>query len=399
MSIQVIGISRHCTLSDDARTAVRSAQLLVGSAVNLQLAGAPAGAERIELGPLAPALDRLRGSAGKAVVLASGDPGFFGIVRSMREAGLDFEVLPAVSSVAAAFAAAGLPWDGAIVVSAHGRELGPALNACRAFPSVAVLTGPGAGPVELARGLAGWPRELVVLERLGLPDQRLSRLAADQVADLEPAQFTDPNVLLSLDPSAVAKLRKDNQPAAPPSAGWALPEAAYQHRDSMITKAEVRAYLVARLRPRLGRLVLDIGAGSGSVGIECALLGAAAVCVERDPQACRMIGQNAQRHGVGVRIVEGSAPQALTGLPDPDAVFIGGGGLEVVQAIAGRRIPLVVAAFAALDRTVAAHGLLSAAGYRVEGSQLSASRLADLPGGSLRLAASNPTIVLTAELT
>lgn len=92
---------------------------------------------------------------GNAVVLASGDPGFFGIVRALRERGLVPEVQPAVSSVAQAFARAGLPWDDAVVVSAHGRDLRRAVNVCRAYPKVAVLTGPGHGPGEIGAALAG----------------------------------------------------------------------------------------------------------------------------------------------------------------------------------------------------------------------------------------------------
>ncbi len=116
-----------------------------------------AGVRTVVLGDLGPALDALAAHDGDAVVLASGDPGFFGIVRALRERGLAAVVLPAVSSVALAFARAGLPWDDAMVVSAHGRDLRPAVNVCRAHPKVAVLTGPGAGPAAIAAALAGWP--------------------------------------------------------------------------------------------------------------------------------------------------------------------------------------------------------------------------------------------------
>lgn len=395
--ITVVGVSAGCPLGPEARAAVDRADLLVGSSANLDLAAPPSGIERLELGPLTPALDRLRAHDGAAVVVASGDPSFFGIARSLHDAGLDVRVLPAVSSVALVAAFAGQSWDAAVVVSAHGRDLRPALNACRAFPAVAVLTGPGAGPVEIARGLDGWQRDLVVGERLGLPGERVTRQSASVVAKQEPDDFGEPNVVLSFDPRMSSAMRRDNQPAAAPSSGWALDESQYDHRDSMITKAEVRAYVVARLRPRLGRLVWDIGAGSGSIGVECAALGAAVICVERDPAAAESITANAARHHVDVRIVEAAAPAALTTLPDPDAAFIGGGGLDVIDAVIGRRIPVVVAAFAALDRAVAAHRALADGGYRIEGTQLSAARLAELPGGSLRLAAANPVIVLSAE--
>ncbi|MEH0934747.1 precorrin-6y C5,15-methyltransferase (decarboxylating) subunit CbiE [Micromonospora psammae] len=377
------------------------AGLVVGAARHLAAVPVPPGCATVVLGPLAPALDRIRAAVATgtpAVVLASGDPGFFGIVRRLRAAGLPLRVLPAVSSVAAAFARAGLPWEGTAVVSAHGRDPRPALNACRALPAVAVLTAPGAGAAELGAGLVGWSRRLVVAEHLGTPEERITWTVPAEAAG---RAWAEPHVLLSLAPDAadggagVGPMRADNQPAAAPAGGWALPESAYHHRASMITKSEVRALAVARLRPRLGRLVWDVGAGSGSVGVECALLGAAVVAVERDPAA--PVRANAARHGVDVRLVVGSAPEALRGLPEPDAAFVGGGGTEVLAAVAARRPARVVVALAALDRVGPSVHLLRAAGYAVEGSQLAAARLADLPGGSIRLAATNPVVLLTGD--
>ncbi|WP_435818939.1 precorrin-6y C5,15-methyltransferase (decarboxylating) subunit CbiE [Micromonospora chersina] len=424
--IDAAGRPAHPALAE----ALAGAGLVVGAARHLAAVPVPPGCATVVLGPLAPALDRLAAAVAAgtpAVVLASGDPGFFGIVRRLRAIGLPVRVLPAVSSVAAAFARAGLPWDGAAVVTAHGRDPRPALNACRALPAVAVLTAPGAGAAELGAGLAGWDRRLVVAEHLGTPDERITWTTPAEAAA---RTWSDPHVLLSLTPEiatpedsaasilhlrptprpvrpfrpganckiagGVGGMRVDDQPAAAPVGGWALPETDYVHRDSMITKAEVRALAVARLRPRLGRLVWDVGAGSGSVGIECALLGAAVLAVERDPDA--PIRANAARHGVDVRVVTGAAPGALAGLPDPDAVFVGGGGLDVLAAVADRRPLRIVVTLAALDRVAPAVHLLRAAGYAVDGCQLAAARLADLPGGSLRLAATNPVVLLTGEL-
>ncbi|PZF99583.1 bifunctional cobalt-precorrin-7 (C(5))-methyltransferase/cobalt-precorrin-6B (C(15))-methyltransferase [Micromonospora deserti] len=395
-----------------AAPALACAGLVVGAARHLAAVTLPAGCPTVTLGPLAPALDRLVAAVAAgtpAVVLASGDPGLFGIVRRLRAAGLPLRVLPAVSSVAAAFARAGLPWDGAAVVTAHGRDPRPALNACRALPAVAVLTAPGAGAAEIGAGLAGWSRRLVIAEHLGTDDERITETTPEAAAR---RGWADPHVLLSLAvpatadpvPGAVpraaapaAGMRADNQPAAAPAGGWALPESAYAHRDSMITKSEVRALAVARLCPRLGRLVWDVGAGSGAVGVECALLGAAVIAVERDPGAVELIRANAARHAVDVRVVPGRAPGALAGLPEPDAVFVGGGGLDVLTAVANRRPGRVVVTLAALDRVAPAVRLLRDTGYTVQGVQLSAARLADLPGGSVRLAATNPVVVLTGE--
>jgi precorrin-6Y C5,15-methyltransferase (decarboxylating) CbiT subunit len=165
----------------------------------------------------------------------------------------------------------------------------------------------------------------------------------------------------------------------------------------MVTKYEVRALALARLAPRLGELVWDVGAGSGSVAVECARFGAAVVAVERDAGDVARIRANAAAHGVDVQVVHGTAPAALAGLPDPDAVFVGGGGAdvaEVVAAGAARARRAVVVTLAAVDRVPGIRAALAAAGFGVDGVLLQSSRLAPLPGEVTRLAATNPVFVL-----
>ena len=453
--ITVIGLDGS-PLTPRASAAIAGASLVLGGrrqlaamAPALAVAGAPAadlpatgqpatrqtdggqtdgGAARlIPLGPLRPALDVLAAHEGDAVVLASGDPGFFGIVRALRERGLAAVVLPAVSSVSLAFARAGLAWDDALVVSAHGREMRCAVNVCRAHPKVAVLTGPGQGPAEIGAALAGWPRRLLVAECLGGPDERITECSPAAAAE---RGWAGPNVVLVLaDPSPAAaspspaaevttgpdmtaeagvtaraapgwcwageaSSERGVRPGGSGPSGWALPEEAFEHRDSMITKAEVRALALARLAPRHGVLVWDVGAGSGSVAVECARLGAAVIAVDRDQGQCARVAANARRHGVEVRVVGGQAPAALDPLPDPDAVFVGGGGLDVVAAVAARQPGRIVVALAAVDRAGPVLAALGGAGYAVEGTLLQAARLAPLPDGTHRLAAVNPVLLL-----
>jgi precorrin-6Y C5,15-methyltransferase (decarboxylating) len=165
----------------------------------------------------------------------------------------------------------------------------------------------------------------------------------------------------------------------------------------MVTKPEVRALALARLAPRPGVLIWDVGAGSGSVAVECARFGAAVIAVERDPAQCARVAANARQYGAEVRVLAGAAPEALDGLPDPDAVFVGGGGLAVVSAVASRRPTRIVVALAAVQRVGQAAEVLSDAGYAVDGTLLQASRLAPLPDGALRLAAANPVFLLWAQ--
>jgi precorrin-6Y C5,15-methyltransferase (decarboxylating) len=371
-----------------------AAVLVAGGRRHLEAVRPPAHVRQVVMGDMTAALDAVDAAAGDgAVVLASGDPGFFGIVRALRERGHAPEVLPAVSSVAGAFARVGLPWDDVVVVSAHGRngrDPRVAVNACRAMAKTAVFTGPGCGPAELAAELAGWDRTLYVAERLGAPDERVTRCTPAEAAGRD---WAEPNVVLAVREPASGGVRAHNQPAAPPSA-WATD--AFEHRAGMITKWEVRAVALARLRPTLGTLVWDVGAGSGSVGIECAAHHAAVIAIERDPAACDLIRRNAGE--ADVRVVEASAPEAFAGLPDPDSVFVGGGGLDALNGVLVRRPVTVVATYAAVDRAARARRLLADAGYAVEGVQLAASRFSDLPGGSFRLDAQNPVFLLSGRL-
>jgi precorrin-6Y C5,15-methyltransferase (decarboxylating) len=180
--------------------------------------------------------------------------------------------------------------------------------------------------------------------------------------------------------------------------GWALPEEHFDSRDAVMTKAEVRALALARLGPGPGMLIWDVGAGSGSVGIECARFGAAVVAVERDVVRCERVRANATGHGVDVRVVPGEAPQALAELPDPDAVFVGGGGPDVIEAVAARGPARIVVALAAVERVSQAIAVLDAADYAAEGALVQAARFAPLPGGVHRLAATNPVFLVWATV-
>jgi precorrin-6B C5,15-methyltransferase / cobalt-precorrin-6B C5,C15-methyltransferase len=380
-------------LSSAATETLEKATLVVGGRRHLDAVPVPRAARRVVLGELAAGLEALAAHDGDAVVIASGDPGFFGITRALRQRRLPVDVRPAVSSVALAFARLGLPWEDAAVVSTHGRELGPSVNVCRAFRKVAVLTGPGAGPTELGAALVGSGRRLVVASNLGTPDEQV---VACTPAEAAGRCWAEPNVVLVLADGEPAEAPVGWVAGLPPAPeGWALPEDAFDHRDSMVTKSEVRALALARLGPRAGDCVWDVGAGSGSVAVECARFGAAVVAVESDDASCQRIKANATAYGVEVSVVSGRAPAALGGLPEPDAVFVGGGGVEVVRAVAALPSPRrVVVALAALDRVAPTRDALVAAGFDVEGTQLAAARLVDLPDGGIRLAATNPVMLV-----
>lgn len=394
---------------------LRVATLVVGGARHLKRAGvepeAPTGAPPsrhtvLLSGDLQPALTALAAHEGPAVVLASGDPGFFGIVRALqRDVGANrLRVHPAASSVAAAFAHLGLPWEDAVVVSAHGRDPRTALNVCRAHPKVAVFTAPDFTPSTLGASLAASPetstRIMVIAERLGELGETYSHTTPAKAAV---SAFADPNVVLvldprldpGLDPGSTALRRAVTFPSRLTPHRWALPDRVFERRRGTPTKAEVRAVILAWLGPGLGDLVWDVGSGSGTVGVECARHGAAVIAVEHDEDACGLTRRNAARHGVTVDVRAGEAKDILPQLPLPDAVFVGGAGddLELVGFVARQAQRVVVVALARLEPVAGALGALQEQGLQTEAILLQAARLAALGNGH-RLAPVNPVFLL-----
>ncbi|WP_329419066.1 precorrin-6y C5,15-methyltransferase (decarboxylating) subunit CbiE [Streptomyces sp. NBC_01268] len=354
-------------LTAAARSALAAATLVAGAAHHLALPEVPPSAERVRLGSVDLAARRIAGHRGTAVVLADGDPGFFGVVRTLRapEHGLEVEVVPAVSSVAAAFARAGMPWDDARIVVAHQRTLRRAVNVCRAHPKVAVLTSPGAGPAELALLLDGVHRTFVICEELGTTREQVSVLTSDKAAD---HVWRDPNVVIVIGGTPTpapgrtgAWLMGDDTPA---ERGWALPTAETGGRAGQ--DPDLRAAHLARLGPRVGDLVWDIGCADGAFAVDAARSGAAVIAVDADPEACARTEAAARRAGVLLQAVPGRAPHVLERLPEPDVVRIGGGGVPVVTACTDRRPERIVAHATTRDEAEAIGAALADGGYTVE---------------------------------
>jgi precorrin-6Y C5,15-methyltransferase (decarboxylating) len=158
----------------------------------------------------------------------------------------------------------------------------------------------------------------------------------------------------------------------------------------MVTKAEVRAIVLGKLDLPVTGVVWDVGAGSGSVAVEIARLrpGVRVFAIERRADDTARIRANAAAHGVTVEVVEDEAPDCLDRLPDPDRVFVGGGGLDVLDAVLRRSPRRVVATYAALDRAAAATDRFG------DMVQVGLARGERLPDGGLRLAAENPVFVV-----
>ena len=373
-------------LTGAATAALSAATLVAGAAHHLALPEVPAHAERVRLGSVDLAARRIAGHRGSAVVLADGDPGFFGVVRTLRapQYGLEVEVVPAVSSVATAFARAGMPWEDARIVVAHRRTLRRAVNVCRAHPKVAVLTSPGAGPAELALMLEGVHRTFVVCEELGTAREQVSVVTSERAAD---HLWRDPNVVIVIgggaEPHAAGAWIAGHDPGGPRGVrGWALPPEAYP-ADAPGGRAGssegefpmLRAAQLSLLGPRTGDLLWDIGSGGGALAVEAARFGAAVLAVDSDPAACARTTAAARAFGVQVQVVQGLAPQVLERLPEPDVVRIGGGGVAVVTAVTERRPERVVTHASTRDEAEALGAALTGHGYTVRCSLLQSVEL------------------------
>ena len=353
------------------------------------------------VGPLGDAL-----AAGRpAVLLASGDPLWFGIGRVLLQhfAPDQLRFHPAPSSLQLAFARLGRPWQDASWVSLHGRDPEPLAAALQKRPAaLAVLTDPGRGGAdEVRRMLRASGLEAAygfwLCERLGHPQERVQRL--------EPAGAMPPD----LDPLHLVVLLAETPAPRPPASLplFGLDDGLYlQHDDrpGLMTKREVRIQVLAELDLPESGVLWDVGAGVGSIGLEALRLrpGLELFALESRGGSAGLIAANAQRLGVHpAAITEGRAPEALAALPDPDRVVLGGGGKDrilILQAVLERLRPagVVVIPLATLEALGQLRPVLEQAGLAVRVGQMQAWRGAALAEGT-RMAPLNPVVLLRGE--
>ncbi|MFC5073332.1 precorrin-6y C5,15-methyltransferase (decarboxylating) subunit CbiE [Kitasatospora cinereorecta] len=319
-----IGADGWAGLPDAARSALLDAEVLIGGERQLGLLPPVCAGRRVPWpSPLRPAVRGLLAAhaGSRTVVLASGDPMFYGIGRALTEelgAGA-LHVLPHPSSVSYACARLGWPVEDTETVTLVGRPTARLAAALHDGRRLLVLSADSATPAAVAallRDRGFGPSRMRVLEQLGGTDED----CLDGTADTWTHPSGDPLNVIAVDCRATPDaLRLGAVPG--------LPDEAYEH-DGQLTKRHVRAATLGVLAPAPGELLWDVGGGSGSIAVEWLRThpSCRAVTVERDPERARRILRNADRLGVpALRVVSGRAPEALAGLPVPDAVFIGGG--------------------------------------------------------------------------
>ncbi|MHC8322573.1 precorrin-6y C5,15-methyltransferase (decarboxylating) subunit CbiE [Pseudomonas sp. GB2N2] len=321
LTVTGIGEDGFKGLGKNARHALLAASTIVGSQRQLALLPACIRGER-QRWPSPFSLDGLLALRGEPVcVLASGDPMFFGVGASLaRQLPSDeMLILPAPSSCSLAAARMGWPLQEVVTLSVVARPIS-ALNAqLSSGVRLLVLSNDGQSPAAIAallreRGFG--PSRFTVLEHVGGDaERRIDGVARD---------WTDP-VIADLNLIAIECIAEAHTPRLSRLAG--LPDSAFKH-DGQLTKRDVRAITLARLAPVPGELLWDVGAGSGSIGIEWMRThpSCRALAIEADEGRQSLIEHNRDALGVpGLQLIRGKAPQALAGLERPDAVFIGGG--------------------------------------------------------------------------
>mgnify|MGYP000544967880 FL=1 len=397
MNVTLIGMGsgQPENLTLQGLAALRQADLILG--VRRLLAVLPAGCTENRAAAYRPdeVAELLQTSgAENAVLVYSGDTGFYSGASSMMEKlealGVRARVLPGLSSIQLLAAALGRPWQGWNLVSAHGRTCDPVAECMQGRPTF-FLTGGSEDPATLCAQLEAegfGDMQGVVGQCLGTPEEKLFR---GSVKELAAGRFNSLSVLLV---EAVEGL---------PRRAPGLPDEAFERGNVPMTKQEVRAAVLAKLAVRPEDILWDVGAGTGSVSVELALAAprGRVYAVECRPEGCALIKANREKFRTrNLVLVEGLAPDALSDLPAPDAVFIGGskGSLAAIVDAALDKNPdarICVSAIA-LETLSAAVAALTAKGRTVQVSQIAVSR-AKAVGGLHLMMAQNPIYLITGE--
>lgn len=397
MNVTLIGMGsgQPENLTLQGLAALRQADLILGA--RRLLAVLPAGCTENRAAAYRPdeVAELLQTSgAENAVLVYSGDTGFYSGASSMMEKlealGVRARVLPGLSSIQLLAAALGRPWQGWNLVSAHGRICDPVAECMQGRPTF-FLTGGSEDPATLCAQLTAegfGDVQAVVGQCLGTPEEKLFR---GSVKELAAGRFNSLSVLLV----EAAEVLPRRAPG--------LPDEAFERGDVPMTKQEVRAAVLAKLAVRPEDILWDVGAGTGSVSVELALAAprGRVYAVECRPEGCALIKANREKFRTrNLVLVEGLAPAALSDLPAPDAVFIGGskGNLAAIVDAAldknpDARICVSAIALESLSASVAA---LTAKGRTAQVSQLAVSR-AKAVGGLHLMMAQNPIYLITGE--
>ncbi len=360
------GIAGWEGFSAKALEVIDKAEVLIGHQRHLDIFPDYPG-EKQPLEDLSMMLDYLKTTDKRVVVLGSGDPNFFGVARFLlRNLHKDrIEIFPNVTSIQYAFARIKEPWDDAIFVSVHGRGLKGAIDRIVAAEKAAVLTDSTNTPAMIARelvhrGAEGYDAWLC--EDMGSPAEKFTKTDVRGLAELQASPL---NILI---------LIKTWEPNLEHYPVIGIDDEEFATAKKLITKQEVRAVTLGKLKLQDDLVMWDIGAGSGSVSIEASNLmpNGKIYALEKNPQYIVFVRGNLKKFVArNVVLIEAYAPEGLDDLPDPDRVFIGGSGgmLEDIIDVVDKRLKsdgVIVLNAVTLDTLTKAVEFLEDHGYTVE---------------------------------
>ncbi len=325
----------------------------------------------------------------RVCVMLSGDSGFFSAARNLQPLleGKELRILPGISSIQILAARLKRPWQDWRFCTAHGQACDPVWELCHGKP-VFFLTDRNNSPDHICRRIteAGLGDLYVAVgENLGSDRERIVETTAKDIAM---GQFSPLNVVLI--------------EAAPRTAerGPGLPDDCFERADGIpMTKRMVRAAIPSLLEVKSDDVCWDIGTGTGSVGIELALVSKSVWGVEHSPVALRLAERNRRKLGAwNMHLIGGKAPEALAGLPVPNAVFVGGSGGElqrILQTVyTGSPAARICVSAVTLETLEMARRSMEQLGWQAEVTQLSVSR--SLRTGNLTMMlAQNPVFLIT----
>lgn len=337
----------------------------------------------------------------KIVVLVSGDPGIFSIMEFLKNRldGVDIEVLPGISLFQYLCSRLKLSWNDIYIASLHGREEKNLSSIVKNNRKVILLTGGKYSPQDICRKFVEWGLtgiQVTVGEKLSYPDERIVSGKPEEICGME---FDSLSVML-------VESKPDDWYCG---SGWkyitpGIPDDMFIRGSVPITKEEIRAVTISKLRLKRDHIVFDIGAGTGSVSIECGTAcGIGKVyAVEKDSEALGLIARNIEKFGLdNVSVIKGESPNVLEGLPGPDRVFIGGSGgsMEGILNWAARsdkNVRVVVNAVTIESTYEALEGLKRNGFENIDITGISASK-GRMAGGKHIMQAVNPVYIISAE--
>ena len=337
--VHIVGIGDDGVegMTAQARRLVEAADVLVGPESCASLVPAAIRGRLVSAANLEELVERIEAAGAKrAVVLASGDPLFYGTARYVcSKLGKDrFEVVPHVSSMQLAFARVKESWEDAFLANLSGQSIERVVDRVRSSETAGLFTSdqwpaPAVARALLDEGIDYF--QAYVCENLGSPDERVTQ---GSLADIAKDSFATPNVMI-----LVRKARVADKPGQVGTRMFGNPDECFlqsRPKRGLLTPAEVRSLALAELQLRPTSEIWDVGAGSGSVGLEAARIArdGRVHAIEMDPDDHALIRENAARFGVmNLNPVLGRAPEAWASLPDPDAIYVGGSGRDVAMLV------------------------------------------------------------------